>query len=164
MKLGTKAYEYIERFGPIATAISVLVVFYVFSSEFIGYIRGNNLKINLLYGEIFDWSSIQTGFLFGVYGFIAGKSDGFIGQIRHTRPVKQFLAYTRNAIVIGFVLTFVSMPLILIDIGPSDITKNWYYITCSWFSLFIWSFLSFARAAYIFGLIIRVDDNRRIRG
>jgi hypothetical protein len=116
-----------------------------------------------LYNAVFGWSAIQTGFIFAVYGFVVGSEGNFIEKIRDTTPMKQFLKYTRNATIIGFVLTFISMPLMVADFKLTG--GRWIYISISvWFSLFIWAFLSFIRVAYLFGLLLKPKGRTPIPG
>ncbi|GJL92148.1 hypothetical protein [Hyphococcus sp.] len=94
-------------------------------------------SLDNLYSVVFDWSSIQTGFVFGIYGFVVRKSDGFISEIRPTVAITQFLSHTKKAIVIGFLFTFASIPLVVVA-NTVDMEKTPHYkFVAAWFSLFI---------------------------
>lgn len=148
-----------ETCGPLIAGILTFSLFAFFKPQTLAVVAANkDLSFSGLYNAIFDWSSIQTGFLFAIYGFVAGKTDGFIGEIRQTRSMSRYNTYLKRAILIGFVLTLVSMPMIVLNhqIGPED--HYWYWIVALWLSLFAWAFCSFARVAYIFGILVRIKE------
>src|SRR3546814_2368596 len=62
-----------------------------------------------LFAAVFDWSSIQSGFVFAIYGFIVTKRDGFIGAITPGQSYEQFIGFTRRACLGGFALTVSSL-------------------------------------------------------
>lgn len=113
-----------------------------------------------LYEAIFGWSAIQTGFAFGVYGFVLGKGDGFIAALKQTAAMGRFIGYIKRANYSGFALTFVSIPLIVFDPAIESPYSIEYAVVAAWFSLFLWSFLAFLRLAYNFGKIASVPDKK----
>ena len=106
-----------------------------------------------MYAAIFDWSAIQTGFAFGVYGFVIGKSDGFLAKIKGTVAMDHFMGYIRKANVIGFCLTILSIPLIVMNPKITATNDIAYFVIAIWFSTFIWLFLAFLRLTYTFDMI-----------
>lgn len=125
----------------------------------IGWLADDTIQLDNLYNAVFGWSSIQTGFLFTVYGFITGKRDGFVGAILHTQAMRFFKRSLGWAIIVGFLLTLLSMPLIAIPVEPTSFDK-WYISIALWFAFFVWSFLLFCKVAFNFGVIARVPDNQ----
>jgi len=111
-----------------------------------------------LYSAIFGWSAIQTGFAFGVYGFVIGKGDGFIAALKNTIAMSRFIVYIRRANISGFLLTLTSIPLIIVEPKVGVPMSTSYLVVALWFALFVWSFLSFLRLAYNFGQIASVKD------
>jgi len=153
----------IERFLPCAVAALVLAICLLFRSEIAVFFTDNHLSMDGLYNAVFGWSAIQTGFIFAVYGFVVGSEGGFIEKIRDTTPMKQFLVYTKNATYIGFALTILSMPLMVSGIKVG--ANFWpYFFVAVWFTLFIWAFLSFARVAYLFGILLRPKSKPLLPG
>lgn len=154
----------LEAFGPICCASAVLALLWLFRWSIIPLIAADKISIGNLFSAVFGWASIQTGCVFAIYGFVAGKNDGFIGEVRRTRSMRRFNTYIMRAIVSGFLLTVSSMPLLVwkFAIAPDD--KYLYLMIVVWFSLFVWAFLSFARVAYIFGILVQVQDNSRVGG
>ncbi|MDO8877751.1 MAG: hypothetical protein Q8M24_11995 [Pseudolabrys sp.] len=147
-----------ETSGPAILGVICFVALAWLKPVIFALVEDQSISINNLYTAIFDWASIQTGFLFAIYGFIAGKTDGFIGEIRHTRSMKRYNSYLKKAILAGFLLTITSIPLIVTqyEVKPTEFYR--YYVVAAWFSIFMWAFFSFARAAYIFGILIRVSE------
>lgn len=137
-----------------------IVILYVFSGEVADKFRESIWNASNLYSAVFGWAAIQTGFAFGVYGFIAGRRDGFVGALQGTIAMVRFVTYVKRAVVAGFILTFFSLPLIIA--APSlDAPFSWsFLVAVCWFSIFVWAFCAFLRLAYNFGRIARVKDNR----
>lgn len=150
---------FVERFGPFLSGIGCFMALSWCKAEILMLVENKTLVMNNLYTAIFDWSAIQTGCLFAIYGFVAGKSDGFIGAIRHTITMQQYNSYLKRAIVIGFVLTVVSIPLIVTNFNLDAAPPIWYSVVAAWFSLFVWAFFAFARVAFVFGILVRTRDN-----
>ena len=153
-----------ERFGPFALAAAMACALVYFSDAMQVMAAGKQIDVSSLYSAMFDWSSIQTGFLFGVFGFVSGKSTGFIAEVSETAAMRTFNKYTRTAILLGFLLTFVSIPLTVTSFDYSGKPTYYYYIFVAWAFLAIWSFFSFARVAYVFGVMLKVRDKERVVG
>ncbi|WP_149738597.1 hypothetical protein [Rhizobium sp. RU20A] len=154
----------IEKFGPISLAALSCLLLYYFRSDLIQLSVSEDINVSNIYSSVFDWSSIQTGFLFAIFGFIAGKTDGFINRIKDTPEMKIFLKYTKHALLLGFAITFASIPM---TVTSFDIAKgaSWkFHFFAAWSFLSVWGFFSFLRVAYIFGAIIKVKDDKRVVG
>lgn len=148
----------LEQYGPAVCGAVTLTCLLYFSEEVAQKFVTDGWKSAGLYAAIFDWSAIQTGFSFGVYGFVLGRGGGFIEKIKDTKAMSRFLSYIKRANIAGFMLTISSIPLIITEPSVSA-PLNWIYgIIAVWFSLFVWSFLSFLRIAYNFGQIASVKD------
>jgi len=129
---------------PLIAAILVMLAVILLNGEVLYLSENGHIIVDNLYAAVFDWSAIQTGFLFSVYGFIAGKSDGFIGAIRNTTSMQNFNVYVKFATVTGFLLTFTSLFMVMTS---PDVSSNiWLYcLQSAWFALFIWAFLCFKK-------------------
>jgi hypothetical protein len=147
-----------ESYGPsISSAISLGLLFY-FSDTVSAKFSSEDWTSSGLYSAIFGWAAIQTGFAFGVYGFVLGKTGGFIGKIRKTKAMVRFEGYIKRANLTGFILTFLSIPIIVTDPNLSTPMSIPYIFVSIWFSFFVWSFLAFLRLAYTFGRLASVRD------
>lgn len=134
-----------------------------FRSEISVYLCSTNSRIELgdLFSAIFGWCSIQTGFLFAVYGYVAGSSGGFIGAIKQTGAMKKMSTLLWQTIFVGFVLTLSSMALVVFPLRPYGFEL---VLLIFWFSLFVLAFLLFCIVAYRFGVIINVPDQPTRKG
>lgn len=154
----------VERFGPFSVSFinfgTVLYFHGFFASHFTG---PSAWKVDALYNSIFGWSSVQVGFVFGVYGFVVGKKDGFIEAIKKTIAMRRFVSYLKSANILGFLLAVSSLPLMVVN---PDISKNfiYYIIVSAWFSLFVWSFLTFLRISVTFGILVSTKDQDEFYG
>ncbi len=148
----------VEGWGPIAIGALTFGALLYLREDVVSQFQSQGWKAEGLYGAVFNWAAIQTGFAFGVYGFVAGKTGGFIDAVQNTIAMGRFLRYVKAANVLGFVLTVASIPLLIANPdlkAPSD----WVYgIVSAWFALFIWAFVTFLRIAYTFGHISSVRD------
>lgn len=152
---------YIEQYIPfIITAIISLNLYY-YQNALLANLTSNDITTTILYSSVFNWSSIQTGFLFGIFGYIGGKSDGFIYEVKNTMTMRRFLDYMRTAIWLGYVVIFISIPMMVIQ--DDLISNDWkFFIFLGWAFLSLWSFFSFLRVAHIFGLLMIVDTRNSI--
>lgn len=152
----------VERYGPIGSVVIWLAFAYFFREWFVDSISSGKIILSGLFSAVFGWAAIQTGFLFSVFGFVATKSDGFIGEFRRLPVMKRFQWYVLQAMYMGFVLTIYSIPLMILDL---DMKGNFTYWTVAlWFASFIWAFTSFLRVALNFGKMVSVRDNEFIPG
>ena len=160
MKLAAVA----ERFGPLFLAGGCAAVLLWQRGAVTQAYADDTIDFSALYGAVLDWSAIQTGFLFGIYGFVAGKNDGFVAALKNTPEMSLFVGYMRWAIILGFVLTVTSIPALVFRFTIAT-GEDWrYFAFVSWAALAIWGFLAFVRVAYIFGIMVRVKDTVRIPG
>lgn len=157
-----KMLYHVERFGPLVFAALVLASLVYFRGQIQELSSDRQINVSALYSAIFGWASIQTGFLFSVYGFIATKSDGFIAAIKDSRSMVLFKRYTMRAMLIGFVLTLFTIPLIVT--GDQPLVSTRFYLSAIWFSVFAWAFAAFLRVALNFGQIVSVPDRKSIPG
>jgi hypothetical protein len=155
----------VEQLGPLVLSAGCALAIYFFAPSIISKFQiENGWQVSSLYGAIFNWSAIQTGFAFGVYGFVVGKNDGFIKEIREKLAMRRFLGYVRRANIGGFVLTVTSLPLTVANPELSNPKSLLFLIVLAWFSLFLWTFLAFLRVAYGFGKLSSVRDQPEFYG
>lgn len=154
-----------EKFGPILLSIVVFFFLTHYKKYFsFHFSPQGGWKIDALYNAIFGWSSVQVGFVFGVYGFVIGKKDGFIDSIKNTIAMNRFNSYLRSANILGFLLAVTSLPLMVINPDISTEHNFIYYVVSLWFSAFIWAFLTFLRISVTFGILISVRDENDFDG
>jgi hypothetical protein len=149
----------------MALGLAALAVIFFWRVEIAAHFAPEGWKAESLYSAVFNWASVQSGFVFGIYGFIVSKRDGFIGEIANTRTFAQLTRYARRAYLTGFALTFASLPLTVAQPVIDDSSSRAFLVTAVWFAAFIWTFCAFLRVAFIFGALVAVPDKRdRIPG
>ena len=158
MKLG-KVTLFLESWGPLIAGGLSFAALLLWRGAVVSQFADHGWKAEGLYGAVFNWAAIQTGFAFGVYGFVAGKTGGFIDAVRGTVAMGRFHRYVKAANVLGFVLTVLSIPLLVINPDLKAATPFVYAVVSAWFALFVWAFVTFLRIAYTFGHLSGVKDN-----
>lgn len=148
----------LESYGPAAAGMVSFIVLLYFADLVAAKFESKDWTSAGLYSAIFGWSAIQTGFAFGVYGFVLGKSGGFVEALRGTKAMERFEGYIKRANWTGFILTFASIPLIVVEPSIGEPMSGGYIVVAAWFAFFVWAFLAFLRLAYNFGAIASVKD------
>lgn len=75
----------IVRFSPTVLAIATFILLWIFASKIATFLTPFTVDWANLYAAVFDWAAIQTGFLFGVYGFVMGSPSAFMKAIQETK-------------------------------------------------------------------------------
>jgi hypothetical protein len=147
-----------EQWAPIVLAGGAILLCIVFRNDIASRFQPGKWNAGNLYNAVFNWAAIQSGFVFGIYGYIAAKRDGFVGEFAKGGSYNRFIGYTQRAYIGGFVLTFCSLPLLVAtpNISSPGVWTFWAVIV--WFAAFVWAFCAFLRVAFIFGLIAAVPD------
>ena len=154
----------VERYGPLGFSLAAMVGIYLNATPIVTSIEASKWQVANLYTAVFSWAAIQTGFAFGVYGFVVGRSEGFIPEIRNTIAMRRFLGYVKRANVGGFLLTIVSLPLTIFSPNPAPQGSAQFFLVLLWFGLFLWTLLAFLRIAYSFGHLSSIRDQPAFYG
>jgi|GEM_PF-3625624 len=154
----------VEKFSPIALSLIGGVLIYNFKNDICHMVTIQSLNLSNLYNAVLSWASIQIGFAFGAYGFILGKTQGFIESIRDTVAMQRLLVYVKRATHGGFLLTFTSIPLSVATPMPTTADSLKFHLIAAWFVLFLWTFFAFLRVAFNFGHITAVRDRQPFHG
>ena len=91
----------LEQFGPLLAATVTVTVIGLNRDAITAKFTSEVWTISNLYSAVFAWSAIQTGFAFAVYGFVVGKSEGFVEALRDTFALRRFLRYVTAANIAG---------------------------------------------------------------
>jgi hypothetical protein len=153
---------FIERFAPLILSVASLLAVFFLRSDIAIHFASNDWKSSDLYTAVFGWASIQTGFVFGIYGFVASKTDGFIKVVSEDRSFQRFTRYIKRANLAGFLLTFFTLPMIVGSPELKDPNSVAFFVTTAWFAVFVWTFCAFLRVAFIFGKVVAVPDRPRV--
>ncbi len=149
-----------ERLAPIAFGILTFALLAFYRGDIAAKFAPGGWQTANLYGAVFQWASIQSGFVFAIYGFIGTKRDGFVGVLARGDSFEDFLGYARRAYLGGFALTFVSLPIMVVAPSINDLASRSYWIVAAWFACFVWTFCSFLRVAFIFGMIAAAPSRK----
>ena len=154
----------IERYGPSALALLAAIVIGFYRGDIAGHVSDNSLHMSNIYAAVLSWASIQIGFAFGVYGFVVGKTQGFVEAARDTLAMSRFLRYVKRANIGGFILTAGSLPLVALSPSPNRTDSMLFWVIAAWFCLFVWTFFALLRVAYNFGHLSSVRDQPQFHG
>lgn len=154
----------IEQAAPLFTSVVTMFVLVALRDGVVHRFAPGGWKAEGLYSAVFNWAAIQTGFAFGVYGFVLAKSEGFVGALSATVAMKRFIGYVKSANIAGFILTIFSIPLLIVNPNLAAPSHSTYGFVALWFSLFVWAFMSFLRIAYTFGRLTNVPDSKPFHG
>lgn len=152
----------VEKFGPLIAVLPWIITAYFSKNWFVEKISADEISASGLFSAVFGWASIQTGFIFSVFGFVATKSGGFIEEFRSTQYIDIFQTYVKRAMYIGLFLTIYSIPIMRYRINIRSDFQYW--IIVIWFGVFIWAFGAFLRVALNFGKLLSKKDDTYFPG
>lgn len=154
----------IEKYGPLVLSILGTMGVLLWRDAITANVSRQEIDVDDLYSSVLNWASIQIGFAFAVYGFVIGKSEGFVEAVRDTAAMGRFISYVKRANVGGFLLTATSIPLAVISPEPKTPDSLVFWVVTCWFGLFLWTFFAFLRIAYNFGHLSSVRDQKPFHG
>jgi len=157
----------IIRYSPSIIANLTFFSLSFFSVKIAGFLsiyeQSTVIKWDNLYTAVFDWAAIQTGFVFGVYGFVIGSPSKFMQAIEETAVFKRFKLGIVTSLVAGSILTVLSLPLLIFPLKPfasGDVAK---FLLFAWFALFIYALVSFFKTTYLFALMSRYKPSAGVK-
>lgn len=95
----------------LMTAVGSLLL--MFSGAVATEFRAERWDLGAFYSAVFDWSSIQSAFLFGIYAFVLSRAEPFVKAIAGTPAFSAMRAYVRHTVYIALALTAVTMPMLI---------------------------------------------------
>ena len=142
--------RHLPAIAAVTAPISVLAERETLSSRF----GSEAWDIGAFYSAVFDWSSIQSAFLFGIYAFILARSEPFIKAIDGTEPFEKLRSLCRSTLYMTFLLTLVSMPLAVTQPQPTNslLSLN-LWVLAGLSSLAAFSFFRFFKIVRVFSKI-----------
>lgn len=117
--------------------------------------------VGALYAAIFDWSSIQSAFLFGIYAFLLGRTEPFLKAIAETPAFERMRAHVRLTMIAALILTLVALPLLVARPIPSSSLCSfslWAFGLLAFFTAY--TSASFIKVVRVFWKIERVNKGR----
>lgn len=134
-----------------------LVNFSVFiAGEFIA----DRWKLSNFYAAVFDWSSIQGAFLFGIYAFVLSRSEPFIRAIANTRAFAQMRGFVRRTVYFAMGLTVITMPMLVAapPMTEGGLRDTGYILFAGYALATFYMFVRFGRVLRIFTMLERPGD------
>lgn len=129
--------------------ISSLLMFIFFAPQISQAAYNGGWDETRHYASLFNWASIQTAFLFGIYTFIIGRPGKFKSRFEKFGLYNDAMKYLRRTVFYSFTLSFSCLPLMFV----SPNVGNW----SGWSSL-QFGYILFAASGvttlYIFGRIL----------
>lgn len=108
------------------------------------------------YSALFDWSSVQAAFLFGVYAFFLSRSEPFIQAIAGSSAFRDLRLYVVRTLYLSMSLSVLSLPSL---VAPVAIEKGGsgvgYAIFLGLSALLTYTFFCFLKVIRVFGKIER---------
>jgi len=118
--------------------------------------QNKSWDIGAYYSAIFDWSSIQAAFLFGVYAFFLSRSEPFLQAIGGTPVFKQLRQYVVRSLYLSLTLSVLTLPVL---VSPPEMKSgNLIGFIVFWFlsTLLTYTFFCFLKVVRVFGKIERM--------
>ena len=108
------------------------------------------------YSAVFQWSSIQGAFLFGVYAFFLSRSEPFIQAIAGSGAFKLLREYVVRTLYLSMGLCVLTLPML---VAPAPVDGGVFSIGFGmlWLStvLLVYTFMCFLKVIRVFGKIER---------
>lgn len=111
--------------------------------------------IGAFYSAVFDWSSIQAAFLFGVYAFFLSRSEPFIQAIAGSSAFKMLRRYVVRTLYLSMALTVISLPMVVSPLGVESGNTLGFAVLWVIMVLLTYTFLCFLKVIRVFGKIER---------
>ena len=146
-----------ESWGPSAVAVMILV-FLLFSEEWVIAAlddrawpdTGLHMVVYSLHMAVLGLVLVQGVFILRVNFLTNHEANGFLQKIRNTRAMIRFGEYMMESAI---ALLIFSLAGVLQVVNEGN-----YLFPALWFSLFIWSFLTFLRLVWILRILARVRN------
>lgn len=122
------------------------VAFVLFPSQVSNLAVTEKWDQSILYGSLFNWASIQTAFLFGIYTFIMGRPEVFVKRFKTTKLYRRSMLYLRATVFISLLLSAICVPLMLAS--PDIKTWSWGDKSLPNIGYVVFAFIS------VFGLLV----------
>lgn len=149
-----------RRLGEIG-AIVTFGVCLLYRAELSAQFASGAWNISNFYTAVFVLCVFQTGFLFGVYTYIVGKSAGFVAAIRETSAYTDMVRFLQWMFYLVLGLTVLSLPLVVVAPMPTAKIQFETIVFAFWSALLVYTFLNFVRIIRAFAAIEKVRRNKK---
>lgn len=154
-----KLFKFIRKNIEFILSIFVFLTIIHFRLEISEKFVKNLWNLDTLYSSVFDWSSIQSAFLFSIYAFFLSRSEPFIQAVSKTQPFKMLRRYVLRSLWLSLGLTIITLPL---AVSPPEITSSraldWGFLVFLFVSvLMTYTFMCFVKVIRVFRKLEGVD-------
>lgn len=110
-------------------------------------------SLDSFYSAVFDWASVQSALLFGVYAFFLSRSEPFLQAIAESAAFLRLRRYVIRTLYLTLGLTVLALPVL---VAPPSISSGWGYLVFTGFSVSLtYTFFCFLKVVRVFGKIER---------
>jgi hypothetical protein len=141
----------IEDHYPHGIGMAAGTAMLIYGPRVIACATASGWQLDQLYGAIFNLSTVFTGFLFTFYTFVVTTDRGFLGKAKHSLYFKRANGFTILAIVAGFILCVLSVPMLVRPPAPTGPGLAFLSI---WVAVAFWALLAFERATRVFIIFV----------
>lgn len=150
------AYRVVRRNLEKIAACITLVAALWWRPEATRNFASDRWDLGAFYSAVFDWSSIQGAFLFGVYAFFLSRSEPFIRAIEGSPVFQDLRRYIVRTLFLTLGLTVASLPLLVAPPGITGGVWDWgYYLFTAFAVMLAYTFCCFLKIIRVFGKIDR---------
>lgn len=144
--------RHLEHLGALAVAVTLIYTRDFVTTQFVT----ERWDLNAYYSAVFDWSSIQAAFLFGVYAFFLSRSEPFIQAISGSKSFKLLRSYVVRTLYLSMTLTVLALPMVVapVTMVEGSVTLGSAIFWCL-SVLLTYTFLCFLKVIRVFGKIER---------
>ena len=140
-----------EWLGTLATGAIAAIWRHDIAAQF----AADAWDLGAFYSAIFDWSSIQAAFLFGVYAFFLSRSEPFIQAIAGSEGFRLLRRYVVRTLYLSMTLSVAALPMVVAPIAFSGGNEIGFVVLWSLAMLLVYTFLCFLKVIRVFGKIER---------
>lgn len=145
---------FFERWHPLLIAIGAWVFAIYAQADLFAALRESAKDVGSLYSAIFDLASIIAAFMFGFLTFIKTTENKFLTAFRKNAEYDSAVKYMRNCVIYSACLTVGTIPLIVWQPAPEQVTSLMFWVVSLWFALVAFTLAGTARSAYHFIAIL----------
>jgi hypothetical protein len=150
-----------ERFYPLCVGALTALVWLLWGDKLVAICAKEQWHIEQMYTAIFAFLAITTGFLATFYCTIVCMSEGFVRQIRDTKKMWGFLAFVKRGIILGFIISLASIPMMIAAPTPTEQFSISAIIVAIWLGGAAWAIAAFYRVASLFFFLFEAKTEPR---
>ena len=134
----------------------VAVAGFVWRDEIITKFASKSWELGAYLSAVFNWSSLQGAFLFGVYAFFLSRSEPFIQAIAPSPAFKLLRQYVLRTLYLSMVLSAMVLPM-LVAPASMKVGEVGFSFGHVWLAtvLLTYTVLCFLKVVRVFGKIER---------